>query len=57
MGNYTFKGYVTSWDQIHQPVSVLLDHNLRKNSKPSSTKPTQGKDGHGEQRKDQKKAK
>ena len=50
MGKYTFKGYVTSWDQIHQPTSLLMDHNLRKNSKANSTKPTHGKDDRGGKR-------
>ena len=50
MGKHTFKGYVTSWDQIHQPTSLLMDHNLRKNSKVTSTKPTHGKGEHGDKR-------
>jgi hypothetical protein len=40
MGKHTFKGIVTSWDQIHQPVTVLMDHNLRKFQKPSAPTPS-----------------
>jgi hypothetical protein len=36
MGKHTFKGIVTSWDQIHQPVTILMDHNLRKFQKSGS---------------------
>ena len=36
MGKHTFKGFVTSWDQIHQPVTILMDHNLRKFQKSGS---------------------
>ena len=40
MGNHTFLGLVTSWDQIHQPHSILLAHSLRKNSENTPTKHT-----------------
>ena len=39
MGKHTFKGIVTSWDQIHQPVTILMDHNLRKFQKSGSRTP------------------
>ena len=43
MGKHTFHGFATSWDLIHQDGSPLLDHNLRQNSKPTSTPPAPDK--------------
>ena len=51
MGNHTFLGLVTSWDQIHQPHSILLAYSLRKNSENTPTKHTPAKAAHGEKKK------
>ena len=55
MGKVTWGGWSASWDAIHQPNSILLDHNLRKNSKGTSTPHTSAKADRGAQKSGHKK--
>jgi len=44
MGKHIYVGWSKSLDEIPEPSSVLLDHNLRKSSKGLSTKPATARD-------------
>ena len=44
MGKLTWHGWSTSWDQIHNPNSLVTKENLKHNSSDISTKLTHAKE-------------
>jgi hypothetical protein len=48
MGKVAHHDWATSWDQIHQVNTPLLDHNLKQASKAISTTPAPDKVDHAE---------